>query len=483
MEAQRRLFIGGEWAAPSGDDVIDVVSPHTEKPIAAVAAAGREDVDRAVAAARAAHDDGPWPRLDPSQRIAAVRRLAELYRPRRGEMAKLITSEMGAPISFSKFAQATLPMMLLNAFADIASNFKWEEVRPGFFGGDIIVRREPCGVVAAIVPWNMPQFLVVGKLAPALLAGCPIVIKPAPETPLDSLLLAELVEEAGLPPGLVSILPGDKNVGEALVNHPGVDRVSFTGSTAVGRRIAAACGASLKKVSLELGGKSAAIVLDDAEPAAVAQGVKVAGLMNSGQACVAQTRILVPAARHDEFLAALASMVEQLVVGDPDDPATEIGPMVARRQQERIRSYIEDGRREGARLVVGGSDLPPGVGRGWYIRPTLFAEVDNRMKIAREEIFGPVLSVIPYGDDEEAVRIANDSDYGLSGSVWTADGERGLAVARQVRSGSFGVNQPYSMDPAAPFGGVKASGIGRELGSEGLDAYVDLKAISGAPAP
>jgi acyl-CoA reductase-like NAD-dependent aldehyde dehydrogenase len=251
----------------------------------------------------------------------------------------------------------------------------------------------------------------------------------------------------------------------------------------VGRRIAAACGASLKKVSLELGGKSAAIVLDDAEPAAVARGVKIAGLMNSGQACVAQTRILVPAARHDEFLAALASMVEQLVVGDPDDPATEIGPMVARRQQERIRSYIEDGRREGARLVVGGSDLPPGVGRGWYIRPTLFAEVDNRMKIAREEIFGPVLSVIPYGDDEEAVRIANDSDYGLSGSVWTADGERGLAVARQVRSGSFGVNQPYSMDPAAPFGGVKASGIGRELGSEGLDAYVDLKAISGAPAP
>jgi acyl-CoA reductase-like NAD-dependent aldehyde dehydrogenase len=290
-----------------------------------------------------------------------------------------------------------------------------------------------------------------------------------------------VIEEAGLPPGLVSILPGDGTVGEALVNHPGVDRVSFTGSTAVGRRIAAACGANLKKVSLELGGKSAAIVLDDADPATVAQGVKVAGLMNNGQACVAQTRILVPEARQGEFLDALASMVEGLVVGDPEDPATEIGPLVARRQQERVRSYIEDGGREGARLVIGGTDAPSGFDSGWYVRPTLFAEVDNGMKIAREEIFGPVLSVIAYRDDDEAVRIANDSDYGLSGSVWTADGERGLAVARRVRSGSFGVNQPYSMDPAAPFGGVKASGIGRELGREGLEAYVNLKAISGAP--
>jgi acyl-CoA reductase-like NAD-dependent aldehyde dehydrogenase len=478
---RRRLFIGGAWASPRGDDVIEVISPHTEKPIAAVAAAGPADVDRAVSTARLAQDDGAWPRLAPSERIAAVRRLAELYRPRRREMAQLITAEMGSPISFSKFSQATLPMMLLDAFADIASSFPWEEVRSGFFGEDVLVRRESGGVVAAIVPWNVPLFLVVGKLAPALLAGCSIVVKPAQQTPLDSLLFAEVIEEAALPPGLVSILPGDGAVGEALVNHPGVDRVSFTGSTAVGRRIAAACGASLKKVSLELGGKSAAVVLDDADPAAVAQGVKVAGLMNNGQACVAQTRILVPAARHDEFVDALAQMVEGLVVGNPEDPATEIGPLVARRQQERVRSYIEDGRRAGARLVIGGSDPPAGFGCGWYVRPTLFADVDNGMKIAREEIFGPVLTVIPYRDDEEAVRIANDSDYGLSGSVWTADADRGLAVARRVRSGSFGVNQPYSMDPAAPFGGVKASGIGRELGREGLEAYVDLKAISGAP--
>jgi acyl-CoA reductase-like NAD-dependent aldehyde dehydrogenase len=479
VEKRQRLFIGGAWVAPSGDQLIEVISPHTEKPIAAVAVAGPEDVNRAVSSARLAQDEGPWPRLDPAERIASIRRLAELYRPRRKEMAQLITAEMGSPISFSKFSQATLPMMLLGAFADIASTFPWEEVRPGVFGENVLVRREPGGVVAAIVPWNVPLFLLVGKLAPALLAGCSIVIKPAPETALDALLFAEVIEEAGFPPGLVSILPGDGAVGEALVNHPGVDRVSFTGSTAVGRRIAAACGASLKKVSLELGGKSAAIVLDDADPATVAQGVKLAGLMNNGQACVAQTRILVPAARHDEFLDALASMVGELVVGNPEDSATDIGPLVACRQRERVRSYIEDGRREGARMVIGGSEPPAGVACGWYVRPTLFADVNNAMKIAREEIFGPVLSVIPYRDDEEAVRIANDSDYGLSGSVWTADGARGLAVARRVRSGSFGVNQPYSMDPAAPFGGVKASGIGRELGREGLEAYVDLKAISG----
>ncbi|MGZ7012843.1 MAG: aldehyde dehydrogenase [Acidimicrobiales bacterium] len=482
MDERRRLFVGGAWAEPTGREVIDVISPHTEQTIATVAAAGPEDVDRAVAAARAALDEGPWPRLDPSERIAAVRRLAELYGSRRKVMAQLITSEMGAPISFSKFAQATLPMILMNAFADLAEQCPWEERRPGHFGQDITVRKEPTGVVAAIVPWNMPQFLVVGKLAPALLAGCPIVIKPAPETPLDALLLAEIIEEAGLPDGLVSILPGGRDVGEHLVGHPGIDKVAFTGSTAVGRQIAATCGAALKRVSLELGGKSAAIVLDDADPATVAQGVKVAGLMNSGQACVAQTRVLVPSSRYGEFVDAMAAMVEELVVGDPGEVATEIGPMVAHRQQERVRGYIDAGQQEGARLVVGGSKLPGTVDRGWYVQPTLFADVDNGMRIAREEIFGPVLSVIAYRDDDDAIRIANDSDYGLSGSVWTADVERGTSAARRVRAGSFGVNEPYSMDPGAPFGGMKASGIGRELGREGLEGYLETKAISVAAA-
>jgi acyl-CoA reductase-like NAD-dependent aldehyde dehydrogenase len=482
MTEHKQLFVAGRWADPSTDRTIDVVSPHTEQVVATVPAAAPADIDRAVVGARAAFDEGPWPRLAPADRVAAVRRLAALYKERRREMAQLISSEMGAPISFAKFSQATLPMLLLDAFADIGDAFAWEERRPGRFGGDIIVRKEPIGVVAAVIPWNMPQFLLVGKLAPALIAGCPIVVKPSPETPLDALLLAELVAELDLPEGVVSILPAGADVGRHLVTHPGVDKVSFTGSTAVGREIAAACGGALTRVSLELGGKSAAVVLDDADPAAVAEGVKLAGLMNSGQTCVAQTRVLVPEARRDAYVDALAAMVAGLAVGDPSDPATEVGPLVTRRQQERVLGYIDDGVRAGARLAAGGPGRPDGVDRGWYVRPTLFADVDNGMRIAREEIFGPVLSVITYRDTDEAVRIANDSDYGLSGSVWTTDTERGLDVARRVRSGSFGVNQPYSMDPAAPFGGVKASGIGRELGHEGLDGYLESKSISVAAA-
>jgi acyl-CoA reductase-like NAD-dependent aldehyde dehydrogenase len=472
------LFIGGEWVAPATSEVIDVVSPLTEEVIATVAAAGAADVDRAVAAARKAFDEGPWPRTDPAERIAAVQRLADLYGARKKEMAQTITNEMGAPISFSKFAQATLPIFLMKAYSSLAEQFAWESSRPGFYGSDLIVRKEAIGVVAAVVPWNMPQFLLVGKLAPALLAGCPIVIKPSPETALDALLLAEIVAEAGLPEGLVSILPGGRETGAHLVAHPGVDKVSFTGSTAVGREVGAVCGRQLKHVSLELGGKSAAIVLDDADPEKVANGVKVAGLMNSGQACVAQTRILVPQSRYDDYLDAMVQMMQAVPVGDPNDPTTEIGPLVAKRQQERVKGYIETGVKEGARLVAGGADAPAGLDRGWFVRPTLFADVDNSMAIAREEIFGPVLSVIPYTDDADAVKKANDSDYGLSGSVWTAEQDRGLDVARQIRTGSFGVNEPYSMDPFGPFGGVKASGIGRELGKEGLEGYVDSKVIS-----
>jgi acyl-CoA reductase-like NAD-dependent aldehyde dehydrogenase len=475
------LYVGGEWVDPSTADVIEVTSPHTEDIIGRAPAAGPADVDRAVAAARSAIDDGPWPRLDPAERIDAVRRLAAAYGERRREMAELITAEMGAPISFSKLAQAMLPATMLGAFADVAAAHAWEQVRPGYFGQDITLRKEPVGVIAAIVPWNMPQFSIVVKLAPALLAGCAVVLKPAPETPLDALLLAEMIDGLDLPPGVVSVLPGGATAGAHLAGHPGVDKVAFTGSTAAGRQVAAACAANLTRVSLELGGKSAAVVLDDADPAAVAAGAKVAGLMNGGQACVAQTRYLVPAARHDEMVEALAAMVDGLVVGDPSDRATEIGPLVARRQQERVRDYIGLGEKEGARRVRGGTDLPEGVERGWYVRPTLFDGVDNGMRIAREEIFGPVLSVIAYRDEDEAVRIANDSDYGLSGSVWTEDVDRGIGVARRVRTGTFGVNQPYSMDPAAPFGGVKASGFGRELGPEGLDEFLDVKAISIAP--
>ncbi len=355
-----RLYLGGRWQEPSTAATTTVVSPATEEPVGSAAVAAPADVDAAVAAAREAIDSGPWAATTPEERIEVIGRIGEAYGARRRELASTITSEMGAPISFSKMAQAMLPWSMWGAFAGLAAQHTWEERRPGLYGSDVIVRKEPVGVVGAIVPWNMPQFLMVAKLAPALLAGNAVVVKPALETPLDALILAEVLDEVGLPPGVVSILPGDGAVGAHLAAHPDVDMVSFTGSTAVGRQVGAVCGGALKRAHLELGGKSAAIVLDDADAAAVAEGIKVAGFMNSGQACVAQTRILVPEARRAEVVEALAAMVEGVAVGDPQDKATEIGPLVTRRQQERVRGHIDGAVREGARLVVGGVGAPSG---------------------------------------------------------------------------------------------------------------------------
>lgn len=480
MYDRDQLFIEGKWTPPDSDSVISVVSPHSEAVIGRAVCAGRADVDRAVGAARAAFDTGPWPRMQPAERIDALTRLAGIYKERRADMAALISAEIGAPITFAKMAQVRLPLTMMSAFCGLAANYEWQQDRPGLYGKDIRIAKRPVGVVAAVVPWNMPQFLTVTKVVPALLAGCSVVLKPAPESVLDAQLLAELVAAAELPPGVLNVVPGGRDVGEQLVSHAGVDKVSFTGSTAAGRQVALACAAGLKQVSLELGGKSAAIVLDDADPASTATAIQMASLANSGQVCNALSRILVPEARKAEFVDALAAGMESMAVGDPADPNTQIGPLVAQRQQERVRGYIESGKSEGARLVTGGADMPHGLETGWYVRPTLFSEAGNDMRIAREEIFGPVLTVIAYRDEDEAIRIANDSEYGLAGSVFTAEVERGYGVAARVRSGTFGVNEGYIMDPAAPFGGVKNSGYGRELGTEGIDGYTVSQSISTA---
>lgn len=477
MRDYKELYLGGRWATPTARGVLEVISPHSEQPVGRTPEASVTDVDRAVEQARRAFDAGEWPRTDPAGRLALLRRFADAYRAREVELSELITREMGSPIWFSQVGQVGATVMALDAFLSAAQETDWEERRRGSMGGEVVVRREPVGVVGIITPWNVPHFVIMAKLVPALLAGCTAVLKPPPEAPLSALALAEILDEVGLPEGVVSVLPAGREVGEHLVRHPGVDKISFTGSTAAGRRIAALCGADVRRVTLELGGKSAAIILDDADLAQTVEGLQLASLMNSGQACIAQTRILASRRRYAEVVDALATMVGELTVGDPLDAGNFVGPLVAERQRTRVESYIASGQAEGARLVVGGEGMPDGLDTGWYVRPTVFADVDNGMRIAREEIFGPVLSVIPYEGENDAVRIANDSDYGLAGSVWTSDVDHGLEVARRVRTGTLGINQ-YLLDFNAPFGGYKASGIGREFGPEGIDAYVELKSVT-----
>ncbi|MFI6283333.1 aldehyde dehydrogenase [Streptomyces sp. NPDC051018] len=469
-----KLFIGGEWGDPLGTETIEVVSPHTEQVIGRVPGASRADVDRAVAAARTAFDEGPWPRMTLDERIEVVGRIKDAIAVRHEELARSISAQNGSPYSWSVLAQALGAMMVWDSAITVARGFAHEERRAGVLG-PILVRREPVGVVAAVVPWNVPQFTAAAKLGPALLAGCTVVLKPSPETPLDACLLADMAREAGLPEGVLSILPAGREVSEYLVGHPDVDKVSFTGSVAAGRRVMEVASRHLTRVTLELGGKSAAVILPDADLETTIAGIVPAAWMNNGQACVAQTRILAPRGRYDEIAEALAAAASALVVGDPLDAATQVGPLVARRQQQRSFDYIAIGQEEGAKVLAGGG-RPDGLEQGWYVEPTLFGDVDNSMRIAREEIFGPVICLLPYGDEREAARIANDSEYGLSGSVWTGDVEHGIDFARRVRTGTYNVNT-FSLDMLGPFGGYKNSGVGREFGPEGYGEYLEHKMI------
>jgi aldehyde dehydrogenase (NAD+) len=360
-------------------------------------------------------------------------------------------------------------------YSDLMTSAPVEESRPGMLGGTSLVSKHPIGVVGAIVPWNVPQGISFLKLAPALAAGCSVVLKPAEETVLDAFLMAEAAAAAGLPEGVLNVVPGGREVGAYLVEHPDVDKVSFTGSTAAGRWIAEACARLLRPVTLELGGKSAAIVLDDADLAASMEQFFGVTLLNNGQICWLNTRILAPRSRYNEIVDTITDLARSLKLGDPLDPETKIGPLVSKRQRERVEGYIAKGKSEGARMTTGGS-RPAGFDRGWFLEPTVFADLDNNATVSREEIFGPVLSLIPYSDEQEAVAIANDSVYGLGGSVWSSDPERAADVARRVRSGTVGVNH-YVNDPVAPFGGIKQSGMGRELGPEGLLPFQEYKTI------
>lgn len=465
------LFIDGQWMKPSSSETIQVISPGTEEVIGSVPTASIEDVDRAVTAARNAFDKGPWPTLAPQERAEVLRRVREKIAQRREDFADLITDEMGSPITQSKAIQVGAPLALLDSYLELVETFPFRDIRTAQ-SGSALVTREPLGVVAAVVPWNVPLTVAIQKVAPALLTGCTVVLKPATETPLTTLALARLFEEAGLPPGVLNVLPASREVSEYLVSHPGVDKLTFTGSTAVGRRLAAICGQNLTRVTLELGGKSAAVVLDDADLDATVEALRLASLRNSGQICSLKTRILVSNRRHDEFIDRLRGLVESMPVGDPRDAATQIGPMATARQRDVVQNYIEAGKNAGATVAVGGG--PASQDRGWFVQPTVFTDVTADMSIALEEIFGPVLAVLRYDDENMAVDLANHSPYGLNGAVFSSDLEHGLAVASRIRTGTVEINgSPAGFH--APVGGFKDSGIGREAGHEGLDAYTEPK--------
>jgi len=474
LKQRDRFFIDGDWTVPSSTDLFTVVSPYTEKAIGQVPRGNVADIDRAVGAARRAFDLGPWPRMTLDERRVVLARVGEILDPVAGELDELVSTENGVPIRFHQGSLASR----FKYYSDL--DLQLQEVRTGPSGEQALIVHEPVGVVAAIVPWNSPLFLAVAKVIPALLAGCTVILKPAPETPISPYPLAEAFAEAGLPPGALNIVAASDAESEALVRHPGVDCVSFTGSTAVGKSIGAVCGAQVKRVSLELGGKSAAILLDDVDAEEAVPAVLNGGMFSiNGEACVAWSRILVPRVRHDELVDAMCDTARHAVIGDPLDPATLLGPLVSPGQRERVEGYIALGLSEGARVAIGGG-RPIGQTSGWFVEPTILMEANNSMRVCREEIFGPVVAVIPYDSDADAIDIANDSDYGLSAGVFTADDERGLGVANAVRAGSVGIRSS-GLSVAFPNGGFKESGLGRQYGPEGVFEFLETKAIGFPP--
>ncbi|GFG73956.1 aldehyde dehydrogenase [Mycobacterium botniense] len=469
-----KLFIGGTWRQPSTSEVIEVRCPATGEYVGRVPLAAAADVDAAVGAARKAFDAGPWPTTPPSQRAAVIAAAVKLMEDRKELFTSLLAGETGQPPTIIETMQWMGALGSLTYFAGAADAVKWTETRNGSYG-QTIVSREPVGVVGAIVAWNVPLFLAVNKLGPALLAGCTVVLKPAAETPLTANALAEVFAEAGLPEGVLSVVPGGVETGQALTANPAVDMFTFTGSSTVGREVGKRAADMLKPCTLELGGKSAAIILEDVDLPAALPMLVFSGVMNAGQGCVNQTRILAPRSRYDEIVDAVAGFVQSLPVGLPSDPAAQIGPLISEKQRARVESYIAKGIEEGARLVCGGG-RPEGLDSGYFVQPTVFADVDNKMTIAQEEIFGPVLCIIPYDTEEDAIAIANDSVYGLAGSVWTTNVPHGIEISQKIRTGTYGINW-YAFDPGSPFGGYKNSGIGRENGPEGVEHFCQLKSV------
>jgi len=465
-----RFLIGGSWVRPQGTGSFEVHDASTEEVVGRVPAGSALDADRAVRAAREGFER--WALAKPKDRAEALRSVADGVVARRKELVEVIISELGAPRPMTEQFMVDFPVSTLRFYADLLGEYSFEEKI-----GNSLVIKEPVGVVAAITPWNYPLHQIVAKVGPALAAGCTVVVKPSEVVPLSCFMFAEIVDRAGVPPGVFNFLTGaGPVVGEALAVHPEVDMVSFTGSTAAGRRVAELAAKTVKKVSLELGGKSANVILDDADFERAVRAGTAHAFINSGQTCASWTRMLVPRARHDEAVRLAKEEAEGFTIGDPRSGKFRYGPLVSKVQQERVRAYIRSGLDEGAQLVTGGPEQPAGLPKGYYVKPTVFAGVKSRMRIAQEEIFGPVLTILPYEDEEDAIRIANDTIYGLGGAVWSRDLEHAKRVARRIRTAQLDINgAPFN--PLAPFGGCKQSGNGRELGRYGLEEFLEPKAL------